>query len=176
MSAKDPTCGETYWFQADGTSTWDDPHAAQAATPPSSEAAPAPAPEPEPEPIAVPDVVEAMVDVAVVENLVREETPKSPMTAEELPAMIPLVASSGDDAALVGQIETAISKEHAAMESAPNAGVKTTHLKTEARLRRWHTTITSPDKDESSKALARNLAVAFLARVSDATSFGSEKK
>ena len=69
----------------------------------------------------------------------------------------------------VAQIEAAIEKEHAAMEAsllyllpsshlwlaliwtrlgqgAPNAGVKTTHLKTEARLRRWHGTITSPDK------------------------------
>ena len=183
LSAKDPVTGDIYWFQADGTSTWDDPYATapavdvaptkEAAVPAGIDVGPANAGASKEEERA-PDVVPEMMDAAVVEAIVTE-TPTSPETVAELPE-IKMESYIGDDQSLVSQIEAAIAAEHEAMESAPSAGVKTTHLKTEARLRRWHGTITSQDKDESSKALARNLAEAFLARVKESQSLGGGSK
>jgi len=159
MEATDEESGQKYWFKADGTSTWEDPHA--------------PVPEPE-EDVIIHQAVADTPAPAEEPTFVMTNEVSSPMVTS--PSQLPEVTLLGEDGTsdeLVLRIEKAMQVERLGADSAPSEGAKQTHLKTEARLRRWHQTITDSAKDESSKTLARNLAESFLARSSGAQSLGN---
>jgi hypothetical protein len=148
----DPASGSKYWFKADGTSTWDDPHASTTEAP----------------------ATEAQTPTEQVTIEEGEAIPQSPDITS--PSQLPQVEFLGNDGTadpLVLRLEKAIMAESAAAADPPSEGAKQTHLKTEARLRRWHQTITDVAKNESEKTLARNLAEAYLARAQGNTGFGN---
>jgi len=73
---------------------------------------------------------------------------------------------------LVNRIEAALEVERASIVTVVDKGVKAAHVKTEARLQRWHQQITDDATPDAQKVLARNLAEAFLARASSKSGFG----
>jgi len=126
------------------------------------EPAPEPAPthEPAPEPEAAPEPAEGGESKGFWERnaipVVEEPVVEAPRSSDEL----------------VNRIEAALEVERASIVTVVDKGVKAAHVKTEARLQRWHQQITDDATPDAQKVLARNLAEAFLARASSKSGFG----